>query len=87
MLWRVEVYNKERAGDSGIRKDIEDLGIKGVESVEVVQVYIIEGDVRKPEIKRIASELLTDPVTQDFDFETFRDCPRKGLSLKINYMY
>ena len=81
MLWRVEVCDKKGILDSGVKKDIEDLGIKGVESAEVVQVYIIEGDIARPEIKRISGELLADPVTQDFKVEPMGDSPRKrGLS-------
>lgn len=66
MLWRVEVSGRDGAKDPGIKKDIEDLGIKGVDSVEVAQVYIIEGDIGQQEIRRISSELLADPVTQRF---------------------
>jgi len=68
VLWRVEVSGKDGAQDPGIKKDIEDLGVKGVNSVEVVQVYIIEGDIGQQEIGRISSELLADPVTQRFSF-------------------
>lgn len=87
MLWRVEVCDKKgmfdsaQRGDSGVKRDIEDLGIKGVESVEAVRVYIIEGDIARSGIKRIAGELLTDPVTQDFKVEPMGDSPQKrGLS-------
>ncbi len=71
MLWRIEVSNRKGVFDSageGVRKDIEDLGISGVDSVEVIQVYIIEGDVKQPEIKRISRELLSDPVTRECAF-------------------
>ena len=73
MLWRIEVCNKTGIFDSageGVKKDIEDLGIKGVESVEVVQVYIIEGDILRSGIKRIARELLADCVTQSYAFRS-----------------
>lgn len=75
MIWRVEVKNKKGIFDSageGIKKDIADLGIYCVESVEVVQVYIIEGDIREAQIRKIARALLTDPITQEF---MFRDNP------------
>ena len=70
MLWRVEVCDKDHGFDSGVKRDIEDLGIKGVESVEVAQVYIIKGDISRSGIKRIAGELLTDPVTQIYSFRS-----------------
>lgn len=71
MIWRVEVKNKKSIFDSageGIKKDIADLGISGVESVEVEQVYIVEGDIREAQIRKIAQALLTDPVTQEYAF-------------------
>ncbi|KPK40015.1 MAG: phosphoribosylformylglycinamidine synthase, partial [Omnitrophica WOR_2 bacterium SM23_29] len=52
----------------GIKKDISDLGISGVESVEVEQVYIIEGDIKEAQIDKIARTLLTDPITQEYSF-------------------
>ena len=48
MLWRVEVFDKDHGFDSGVKRDIEDLGIKGVGSVEVAQVYIIKGSISRP---------------------------------------
>jgi len=70
VLWRVEVCDKDHGFDSGVKRDIEDLGIKGAGSVEVVQVYIIKGGISRPGIKRIAGELLTDPVTQAYSFRS-----------------
>lgn len=86
MIWRVEVKNKSKTYDSageappfhqkerdeGIKKDIADLGILNVESVEIAQVYIIEGDISQAQIRKVATSLLTDPVTQEF---TIRDSP------------
>ena len=69
-MWRVEVCDKDHGFDSGVKRDIEDLGIKGVESVEVAQVYIIKGGISRSGIKRIAGELLTDPVTQAYSFRS-----------------
>ena len=73
MLWRVEVKNREGIFDSageGVKKDIEDLNIKDVASVEVVQVYIIDGDLSRAEIKKIAAGLLADPVTQTYKLKS-----------------
>jgi len=73
--WRVEVRNKTEIPDSigdGVKKDIGDLGISGVLAVETMQVYIIEGDLSSPLIKKIAQNLLSDPVIQEY---TFRNNP------------
>ncbi len=71
MIWRVEIANKRGILDAyaeGIRKDIQDLGLKTVTAVRVVQVYSIAGDITEDQILRAAGELLADPVTQEFRF-------------------
>ena len=71
MIWRVEIKNKpgqfDAAGE-GIKKDILDLNISGVEAVNVIDIYILEGKISEPEIKRVCEELLTDPITQDYKY-------------------
>jgi len=69
MIWRIEICNKpgifDAAGE-GIRRDIEDLGLKSVRKVKTVWVYLLEGDIDRNSAERITSELLTDKVTQDY---------------------
>lgn len=65
--FRIEVKDKKNIYDAvseGLKKDIVDLGIKGVKSAEYVQVYTIFGSVSKNNLKRIADEILTDKVSQ-----------------------
>ena len=50
----------------GISDDIMDLGITGVSSVRTAQLYWIEGEFQTQEVERVCSELLADPVTQDY---------------------
>jgi len=67
MYWRVEVKNKDEFVDpvgEAIKRDIIDLGIKTVNDVKMVQVYIIEGEILENHIKIIAEELLSDSVIQ-----------------------
>lgn len=69
MEWRIEVRNRPGVLDAlglGLKKDIEDLGISGVTSVETVQVYTIVGDLTKKDILRIGEHLVADPVTQEY---------------------
>jgi len=73
VLWRIEINGKNGTPDSGIGKDIEDLGIKGVGSVETAQLYIIGGDIGRVEVKKISEELLSDPVTQRYSFSRVPD--------------
>ena len=69
MKWKIEVHYKPGTPDAagqGILQDIGDLGITGVESVRTAQVYWIQGHLNAREIERVCSELLADPVTQDY---------------------
>ena len=69
MEWKIEIKNKKGVFDplgNGIRKDILDLGIKGVKKVNVSQVFIISGDIAGSDIERIAGELLADPITEEY---------------------
>lgn len=69
MLTRFEVFIRpdlvDAAGE-GLIKDIEDLNIKGAKDARIIRVTEIEGDISKKDAKRIASELLADPVSQRY---------------------
>lgn len=72
MRWKVEVGYKPTATDAignGIKKDIEDLGINGVSYVKTRQVYIIDGELSESDIKNICENLLTDNVTQFYEYK------------------
>ena len=69
MPWIVEVGYKKGVTDPVgylIKKEIEDLGIKGVEEVRSFNTYGITGDVSEQELGRIGQELLHDNQTQHF---------------------
>lgn len=69
MVWRIEIYNKagmvDAVGD-GIRSDIADLGISGVERVCFIRLYELTGELTAEDVDRIAAQLLVDPVTQTY---------------------
>lgn len=70
MAWVVEVGHKQGVTDPVgylVKKEIEDLGIKGVEDVRSINTYGITGDVSEQELERIGQELLHDNQTQHFD--------------------
>ncbi len=74
--WKVEVFYKSDVPDTiglGIVEDIFDLGIQGVESVRTAAVYWIEGDLDSQTVDRIGSELLADPITQNYTFDSVYD--------------
>jgi len=77
--WKIEVRNKKSIFDpfgNGVKKDISDLGIKGVKKVNVAQVFIISGDITESDIKRIAEELLADSITEEYSMG--KGCRVKG---------
>ncbi|MBU0548479.1 MAG: phosphoribosylformylglycinamidine synthase subunit PurS, partial [Candidatus Omnitrophica bacterium] len=69
MQYKIEVVDKPGIFDAigqGVKKDIFDLGIKGVKQVKFVQVYILEGDLTENQVVKICGELLTDKVAQEY---------------------
>ena len=67
--WRVEVFNRPGCDDIHGREvlaDIKELGIDTIQEVQSARVFLIEGDFDDDFAKRIAAELLTDPVCENF---------------------
>ncbi|HGJ65413.1 TPA: hypothetical protein ENS27_08505 [bacterium] len=72
MQWKIEIGYKQNATDSmgeGIKKDIEDLNISGVEYVKTMQLYILEGELTEEDLENICLNLLTDSVTQYYEYK------------------
>ena len=71
MVYRIEIKDKPSQFDAcgeGIKKDILDLGIRGIREVRFIQVYNIEGELSADELKKICGDLLTDRIAQDYTF-------------------
>ena len=71
MLWKVQISTKPGIFDAladGVKKDIEDLGIKGVRELRITQIYFIEGTLSEPQIVQICENLLCDSVTQEYSY-------------------
>ncbi|MBU1006830.1 MAG: phosphoribosylformylglycinamidine synthase subunit PurS, partial [Candidatus Omnitrophica bacterium] len=69
MEWKIEIKNRSGVFDplgNGVKKDIKDLGIVGIKKVSTAQVFIVSGSLSDRDAHRIARELLTDPVTQEY---------------------
>ena len=69
MTTRFEVYIREDLVDAageGLLKDIEDLGIGGAKDARFIRVTELEGRLSRPVARRVASELLADPVSQKY---------------------
>ena len=71
--FRIEIRDKHNVYDAvaeGLKKDIQDLGIKGVKDAGFVQVYTLFGNIDKKVVKTIAEEILTDKVSQEYNMTT-----------------
>ncbi|MEW5947617.1 MAG: phosphoribosylformylglycinamidine synthase subunit PurS [bacterium] len=65
----MEVYIKNGLVDAageGLKKDVSDLGIRGVYAVKPIHVYEIDGDLSREDVARIGAELLADAVSQEY---------------------
>jgi phosphoribosylformylglycinamidine synthase subunit PurSL len=70
-VYRVEISVKKGLRDprgEALQNDIRDLGISAVEKARVNDVYLLEGDLTEDEVRRICTELLADPVIQDYSY-------------------
>jgi len=71
MVWIVEVgYKKDVTDPVGFltKKEIEDLGIEGVEEVRSINTYTITGEVGEEEVKKICEDLLSDNQIQIYGY-------------------
>jgi len=67
--WRIEVFNRSGFSDvhgKSIIEDINELGISSVQAVQSAKVFLIEADFDKNFAVRVAHELLTDPVCEEY---------------------
>jgi len=86
MLHKIEIKDKPGIFDAagqGIFKDILDLGIKGAKGVHFIQVYNIEGDLSRDELRMICEELLVDKISQEYSIieQPALSAGKKGQSL------
>ena len=69
MRWQVEVAMKDGLPDplgNSVASDIRDLGIDGIREVRTARIYVLEGSLSDHDVRRIAAELLSDPVIECF---------------------
>ncbi len=75
-MHRIEIRLKNHFPDScglGLVKDIADLGIKSVSSAIVTDIYYLDADLTSTQLDLICRELLADPVTQEYRFDSVSD--------------
>ena len=91
MLWKVEVRYREGVYDAEAQaraNQIREAGI-GVERVEIICVYRIDGEIDLKDVERIAQELLSDAITQEYrvgeDVPPLWETPKEALSVEVAY--
>ncbi len=69
MLWQIDIHPAEGQPDLDARRvaaDAADLGIAHDLQLTAVRGYLIQSDATQPEIERLASQLLADPIVERF---------------------
>ncbi|NQT19465.1 MAG: phosphoribosylformylglycinamidine synthase subunit PurS, partial [Planctomycetes bacterium] len=69
MRWQVEVAGKEGFADAlgnSVAADVRDLGISGISQVRTARIFILEGDLGETQVRRVAGELLSDPIIENY---------------------
>jgi len=69
MQYRVEVIHKQHCKDpEGLNALAEalDLGIRSVQDVRAVNVYIVDGELNREELRELCERLFLDPVVQQY---------------------
>jgi len=71
MIHRIEVRSKDGFGDphaAGVHHQIKELGIGSVAAVRSARLFFLYGPLSGPDARKVAEELLADPVTEQFRF-------------------
>ena len=76
--WRFAVRHRAgilEAQAKSLLTDIADLGVQGVQNLEIAQIYYVSGPLTEDELKRIGQILLTDPMTQEYELTSLNPQP------------
>ncbi len=69
MLWEVDVHPRDAATDHRARAVVAgaaELGIAGVSRARAAAGWLIEGDLARADVEKLAAAVLADPVTESF---------------------
>ncbi|MEE8194395.1 MAG: phosphoribosylformylglycinamidine synthase subunit PurL [Dehalococcoidales bacterium] len=87
-MHRVEVCFKKHLPDArgqGLVRDIDDLGIKTVSDVRVLDVYWLDAELKPDELELICRQLLVDPVTQEYSCDSHAKSEAGLYSIEVAY--
>jgi phosphoribosylformylglycinamidine synthase len=79
MIYRIEVRPKTQFGDphaAGVFSQIKELGIATVSAVRSARLFFLYGEILADDARKVAQDLLIDPVVEDFRF-SIDDCRLK----------
>ncbi|MCP4707720.1 MAG: phosphoribosylformylglycinamidine synthase subunit PurL [Planctomycetes bacterium] len=68
-MQRVEIFTKSDYLDvhgQEVLSDIRQIGIQTIEAVQAIKVFLLGGQLETESVERIARELLTDPVSEQY---------------------
>ena len=71
---------------AALQKDVQDLGISGLNSARVSDIYIITGNLTRKRVDKICRELLSDPLVQDYSIgESTKSAQKNTQILEVAY--
>ncbi len=89
--WRIDIANKAGVTDAhgqGVLGDIRDLGITTVKTVQSSRIFLLDGPLSREQVTRVASQLLSDPVCEQFDVHATGqqvDTPKGSAAIEIYF--
>ena len=84
MLWEVDVSLRDSDADHAARAVVAgaaELGIPGCTRARTAAGWLIEGEISRADAERLATRLLTDPVTESF---TLAEVGRAGGAVFVH---
>ena len=89
-MHRIEISLKNHVPDArglGLVEDIADLDIKSVTAAKVTDIYYLDAKLTTKQLDMICRELLADPVTQDYSFDSLQPRTKKANAHVIEVAY
>ena len=83
--WRFEIMNRPELPDvagGGVLQGIKELGIDSVKAVQSLRIFLVDGDIDAAFAKKVAEELLTDMVCEQYTIGRV-PAPKGGKSTLI----
>ncbi len=88
--WRIEILPRDAALDShghDVLQAVRELGTTNVASVASARLFLLDGELDRDAVQRIATELLTDPVTERFELTGQDEAippPTEGAAVEVH---